>query len=662
MDLSIFNLLTGLNPNASAAENSFIDAAQDNVSDVASPAQQKTKAGEAFLKALEQARTGRPGKDADILYNMASARADAVSSLKDLKKGALSREDVKVVKLQIKRTRASETLRKADERKTAAALSSPQQSGQKIPTRENIAVPQEKTVIRPETDNTRETAQFSGFEEIILPEEAVAPQEIALSENEELTAADILITSALQTTFAPLSQARTETTVRPVEEIDTAPERIFIDEDRSPVLRPEKTADPQKAEAPVGAENEPETKRIAAPSEKTEIRQDEVSFLSQKTDDCPVSTKKDEENVVLTEKKPTEKTEKDVSVSRPAVKTDDKKAVRTLSAEPVKTVTAVATDDTREIADFQDFQTKSSNHEARRQAQQLASQLPAGNKIAISVETQTPVAGIAVPLHKESHRSAGVKVVKADTESDLPVLTEQDAPADVRPEEKSLQPSSRPEQNFRHAEEQLPDQPDGLTVVMPVQNKVLSESSSVTETTQNGVGETSAPPTAQPSAAPFSVGHELKGKAVSGSAPVQKNVPVNELVDQIKVNIRKALKEGLDKIDIVLKPKELGTIKIHLEIGKDGTMKAVLNTARAETLDLLQSDLTVLKQALADSGFDLNDQAFSFNYRGERYNDEQKQPQNGKHGFSAERTEDEDAEESAGNLSISGRYALNIRV
>ena len=94
-------------------------------------------------------------------------------------------------------------------------------------------------------------------------------------------------------------------------------------------------------------------------------------------------------------------------------------------------------------------------------------------------------------------------------------------------------------------------------------------------------------------------------------------------------------------------------------------MKAVLNTARAETLDLLKADLTALKQALADSGFDLNEESFAFNYRGERYDDGQKHRQHGRNAFAAEDAEDDlsqDIVPVAGTLNISGRYALNIRV
>ena len=661
MDLSVFNFLISGNPNASAAENVFSDAAQGDVSAVSDAAAEKIRTSDAFLRVLEQVRTGKPEKDADILYNMASARADAASSLKDLKKGAASREDVKVVKLHIKRTRASETLRKADEKK-AAAVSVAQQDGQKIPTRENIAAATENTTVRPETNNASEALETARFEEIVLPEGAVAPQEFVLPETEEMTAADILITSALQTTFAPLSQTRPETAVRPVEETDAAPERIFRDEDVAPVLQPEKIAAPQKAEAPAEAEIAPETEKNAETEENEAPRQNIFAASAPKTDDRPVIREKAETKTVLKEAPRAEKTETEDDAFRPAVKADERKTVKPLSVKPAETASAVKQNETTDVEENVFFETGKSDREARRQAEQLANRLPAGNKIAISVEVQTPVAKIAAPSHKESRRLSGINEKEDAQESDLPVLTEQDASADVRPEEKTLQ-SVRSEHPVRHADEQLPDGRNDLTVPAPVQNnKALSDTSVATETAQNGVGETSASPTAQPSAAPFSVGHELKGKAVSGSAPVQKNVPVNELVDQIKVNIKKALKEGLDKIDIILKPKELGTIKIHLEIGKDGTMKAVLNTARAETLDLLQSDLSALKQALADSGFDLNDQSFSFNYRGERYDGEQKQPKNGQHDFSAERADDEDAEESAGNLSISGRYALNIRV
>ena len=160
----------------------------------------------------------------------------------------------------------------------------------------------------------------------------------------------------------------------------------------------------------------------------------------------------------------------------------------------------------------------------------------------------------------------------------------------------------------------------------------------------------------------FIVGDKvLRGKsAVTDVKASPKTVFTREMADTVKINIQKALKTGSDKIDVVLKTKDLGTVKIHLDIDKDGNMKAVISTARADTLDLLRADLSGLKQALADSGFNMNDQAFAFNYRGERFDDGDRDQSRR---FADDDGADGEADETAAvTTENSGRYALNIKV
>lgn len=166
----------------------------------------------------------------------------------------------------------------------------------------------------------------------------------------------------------------------------------------------------------------------------------------------------------------------------------------------------------------------------------------------------------------------------------------------------------------------------------------------------------------------------LKGKAVAGNASAvpAKTVPTNELVDQIKVSISKAAKEGLEKININLKPKELGNIQVRLEVDHDGNMKASIIASRPETLDLLQKDASVLRQALADAGLKTGDNAFSFSYRGEHQQNAESFAQNGnghrngsESAFNNSDTPNAEADDLTEAIIASGwtsRHALNIRV
>jgi len=661
MDLSVFNLLMSTNPNTSTAENLFPNAAQSGISAPADSAKESLRTGEAFLQVLDQVRTGKAEKNANVLYNTLSARADAASSLKDLRKSDTSRENVKVVKLHIKRTRASEKLRKADEEKTALP-SNPAQNGQKIPTRENIAAVQETSPVQPkQTTDAQDVEYFIQSGDFCVSEKPVEQSETPFISTEEITAADILINSAVQATLAPLTR-----TPQPIVEEQT-PETQSL----SVAFLPQKEiipADHQQASAPKQTpEKQPETQRETQndptfiPIKKLVQKHDEFAFAPDQEKIASVPNKRSQEDITTAETKLPEKIQTVLPIKQEAHETVKAAQIQIKETPKTTAVSRSASVDTPNVQEIQSLKTDYSSHPARRQAELLAREIPAQTNIAITVETQTPVVQDAVQPHTVSKRfSLTEKTKGTDTETTEPVTEEKEVQKASSPA-KELTLHSVKTEHLRPSAEQTKQAEilNGL-VALPVQNKSLP-AASATPQAEGQVAEIGTPSVSGTPIPALSIGHELKGKAVSGTVPVQKNVPTNELVDQIKVNIKKALKDGLDKIDIVLKPKELGTIKIHLEIGKDGTMKAVLNTARAETLDLLQSDLTVLKQALADSGFDLNDQAFSFNYRGERYNDEQKQPQNRPTVSSAE-ADDETAEESAGTLSISGRYALNIKV
>lgn len=87
--------------------------------------------------------------------------------------------------------------------------------------------------------------------------------------------------------------------------------------------------------------------------------------------------------------------------------------------------------------------------------------------------------------------------------------------------------------------------------------------------------------------------------------------------EQVKVQIAKAISDGIDQIRIQLKPAHLGRIDIQLEMGQDGRVSAVISADSKETMDLLKQDSQELERALRQAGLNLNSGDLSFSMRGE---------------------------------------------
>ena len=87
------------------------------------------------------------------------------------------------------------------------------------------------------------------------------------------------------------------------------------------------------------------------------------------------------------------------------------------------------------------------------------------------------------------------------------------------------------------------------------------------------------------------------------------------VVDQITIQISKALNAGNDKISIQLKPADLGRVDIKMEVGHDGRVVAIVTADNKQTLDLLQKDSKELQEALMQAGLKTDDDSLSFNLR-----------------------------------------------
>lgn len=131
-----------------------------------------------------------------------------------------------------------------------------------------------------------------------------------------------------------------------------------------------------------------------------------------------------------------------------------------------------------------------------------------------------------------------------------------------------------------------------------------------------------------------------------------------EVAEQIKVNITQSAIKGVDKIEIQLKPADLGQVEIKLHIAKDGRVQAQIIASNAETLELLQKDTDLLKEAFNHAGYQAEDGSFSFSHRGgeEAENEREKLRE-----FIGEVITQDVAEEMAANDYISAD-GVNIRV
>lgn len=139
-----------------------------------------------------------------------------------------------------------------------------------------------------------------------------------------------------------------------------------------------------------------------------------------------------------------------------------------------------------------------------------------------------------------------------------------------------------------------------------------------------------------------------------------------EVVDQIKVNITKSAVKGVDKIEIQLKPEDLGHIEVKMQIGKDGKLQAHIVASRPETAEILQKEIGNLQKAFNEAGFQTDEGSLSFSFRDDGQAG-QNQERNNLRNFIGDVLEQETAMDAAvGDLfagtTWDGKNGLNIRV
>lgn len=80
--------------------------------------------------------------------------------------------------------------------------------------------------------------------------------------------------------------------------------------------------------------------------------------------------------------------------------------------------------------------------------------------------------------------------------------------------------------------------------------------------------------------------------------------------------IARQVERGKKSFDIRLDPPELGKVRVKLDLGQEGEVRAHLIVERKETLDQLQRDQRVLERALQTAGLDLTGGGLQFSLSG----------------------------------------------
>lgn len=203
--------------------------------------------------------------------------------------------------------------------------------------------------------------------------------------------------------------------------------------------------------------------------------------------------------------------------------------------------------------------------------------------------------------------------------------------------------------------------PQGVAVQAPVENLT----SVTTGAAVSGVDSTS-------NLASASLHNTVITQAKNGTATAELKSPAEdalkgmskEVIEQVKVNITKSAVKGVDKIDISLKPEDLGHIEIKMQLSKDGKLNAHIISSRMETMDILQKDMQSLQKAFADAGFYLDENSLSFSFQDNNQTWQQQKEENGLRSFMGKVFENESENDNFAQVETAwdGKSALNIRV
>lgn len=603
--------------------------------------------GDVFLSLLDNFRTaGTAEESSERVLSRITERADTTAVFKDTAQKTASKPN------------ASKENPKTERFDTASASEKPKadkEDGQKIPAEENTARPANEETQTQTSEKTADDMPAQSLEQAEQDEKTENSPKDESGLNDE--AADKAVVAALGNAAAAQVVSENVKTNETADMWQTDGETVSPDQKQVQTVPAAKTADDaQETSTPLSAENgkkavpvENGKENVSAPDAETEtqnVASGKVFEALTKSAPAKTQTKKQSADILP---------DQEAQSTPETLKTNEGRAARNLETD----------EQTAELAKHLPAGHKVKIETADLRSETAAATNTAEKTVVAAVHTKT--ADEALPstdrndILSETNAQENIKIKSSENDARGYEQSRSDAQAQQRQQQQtaSFTPNaagtaavggqSAQSAEFRSALKSGTDSVSGVTGASGSQT--AGEAGQLPFNVQNGT---------------------LKGKAVAGTATAPKTVPTNELVDQIKVSISKAAKEGLEKININLKPKELGNIQVRLEVDGDGNMKASIIASRPETLDLLQRDASVLKQALADAGLKTGDNAFSFSYRGEQQQDASAfaQNENGRRGGSETNFNDTEmpngeTDELTEAIIASGwtsRHALNIRV
>lgn len=95
------------------------------------------------------------------------------------------------------------------------------------------------------------------------------------------------------------------------------------------------------------------------------------------------------------------------------------------------------------------------------------------------------------------------------------------------------------------------------------------------------------------------------------------NAGLPQAVEQVAVQLHKAVKDGANEITIQLRPAELGKIEVKLEITADKSVTGTVVADNQATLNMLQKDSSSLQRALQEAGLQADAGCMQFSLRDE---------------------------------------------
>lgn len=167
----------------------------------------------------------------------------------------------------------------------------------------------------------------------------------------------------------------------------------------------------------------------------------------------------------------------------------------------------------------------------------------------------------------------------------------------------------------------------------------------------SGRGSSGSQPRANTESTPFQATSVQNGRGPEASqqteqtartAPRATTPEAQRVMDQVKVNISKAIDRGVDHIKIQLRPASLGRIDVKLEVGSNGQVQATIVADKADTLDMLRADRSGLERALQDAGLKTDDSSLNFELRGQNHQDARSNKGGGPNGAPLQGTDDAD--------------------